>query len=81
MTVVVPDTALDCIVNVALVCPAGIVNVEATVPLGELEVSVTTAPPLGAGPFRVAVIVAEDPPTIEVGPVRLIRFAVATSSP
>jgi len=54
-------------VNVADVCPAGIVTVEGTGPLVELAVRFTIAPPVGAIPLRVTVPVALAPPLTDAG--------------
>jgi hypothetical protein len=53
--------------NVAEVAPAGMVTDAGTVAAAELEVSRTTAPPVGAGPLRVAVPCAPVPPMTELG--------------
>jgi hypothetical protein len=53
--------------NVAEVAPAGIVTDAGTVAEAELDVSRTTAPPVGAGPPRVAVPCALVPPVTELG--------------
>jgi len=44
------------------VAPAATVTDAGTVVLGSLLVSVTTAPPAGAGPFRLTVAVVDTPP-------------------
>ena len=55
-------------VNVALVAPAAMVTLAETVATpGLLLESVTTAPPAGAGPFRVTVPVEGVPPFTLVG--------------
>ena len=53
--------------NVAEVAPAAIVTDEGTVAAAELELSSTTAPPVGAGPPRVAVPTTLVPPVTEAG--------------
>lgn len=53
--------------KVAVVAPAGTVTELATVADEPLEASVTTIPPVGAGPVRVTVPVDEAPPTTVVG--------------
>jgi len=60
--------------KVALVAPAGPVTVAGTATLALLLVSVTTVPPVGAGPLRVTVPVVPIPPTM--GPVMLIDARV-----
>ena len=45
--------------------PAATVTEAGTVVLGSLLVSVTTAPPDGAGPFKLTVAVVETPPRTE----------------
>jgi len=62
--------------NVAEVAPAGIVTVAGGVALLLPDVSVTTSPPLGAGPLRVTVPVETFPPMTDVGDnVTLINVA------
>jgi hypothetical protein len=74
VTVVDVATALVFTEKVAVVAPTGTV----TLPLGGTVAAVlllnreTTAPPLGAGPFRVTVPVGE-----EVPPVTLVRLRVS----
>ena len=53
--------------KVAEVAPAGIVTDAGTVAAAELELSSTLAPPVGAGPPRVAVPCALTPPVTEDG--------------
>ncbi len=67
MAVVVDETALVVIVNVAEVEPAGTVTVPGTVALVELEFKVTLAPPGPAAPFSVTVPVEGLPPVTDVG--------------
>ena len=76
-------TALVVMVKVALVCPAGMVTVAGTDASGEFDDSVMTIPPAGAGPFKVALIVALVPPKIVVEPVvlRPLNFGAATMKP
>jgi hypothetical protein len=54
-------------VNVALLLPAATVTVAGTVAAGSLLPSVITAPPAGAGPFRVTVPVELPPPVTLAG--------------
>lgn len=76
-------TVLVVRVKVALVCPAGMRTVVGTDPSGELDDSVITTPPAGAGPFRVAMMVALFPPVRVVEPVvvRLMKFGMQTWKP
>ena len=68
-------TMLVLTVNVALVEPAGMVTLEATVAADVLLLdSDTGAPPAGAGPFRVTV------PTEELPPMTLDGFSVSETS-
>ena len=60
--VIVPATSLVATLNVALVAPAGTMTLAGTVS-GSPAVSVTSAPPAGAGAVRRAVPVTEFPPT------------------
>ena len=53
--------------KVALVAPLAIVTLLGRVVFDELSLSVTTAPPLGAGPFKVTVPCDVDPPLTLVG--------------
>ena len=54
-------------VNVAVVAFAATVTVPGTAPAAELLPNVTTAPPVGAGPFRVTVAVGfVEPPCTTV---------------
>lgn len=62
VTVATEVTGLAVIVNVAPVAPAGTVTPAGTVAAALLLDRVTTAPPAGAGPFRIAVPVEEFPP-------------------
>lgn len=61
----VPEDVL--IVNVAELAPAAIVTLTGGVTPELLEVMLTTAPPVGEGPFRVTVPVALDPLATEFG--------------
>jgi hypothetical protein len=54
-------------VKVTVVAPAGTVTDVGTPATVELELKVTTAPPIGAGPLRVIVPVELVPPTNELG--------------
>jgi hypothetical protein len=54
-------------VKLALVTPAGTVTVDGTLAALRLLERVTTAPPLGAGPFSVTVPVERLPPGTLVG--------------
>src|ERR1700676_5385865 len=68
VTVVDEVTALVLMVNVALVAPAATVTLEGTVAaVVSLLESVTSAPPVGAGPLSVTVPVEEFPPVTLVG--------------
>ena len=61
-------TGLVVTVNVAVVALAATVTLAGTCAAEVLLLdSVTTAPPGGAGPFRVTVLVDELPPSTEVG--------------
>ena len=61
-------TGLVVTVNVAVVAPAATVTLAETCAAAVLLLdSVTTAPPVGAGPFNVTVPVVEVPPTTDVG--------------
>ena len=68
MTVVDEATALVVALNVALVAPAGMVTLLGTEATAELLLErETVAPPVGAGPFKVAVPVAGVAPVTLVG--------------
>ena len=54
-------------VNVADVAPAATVTVAGTVALAELELMLTTRPPVGAGPFKLSVPVEDVPPVTVAG--------------
>ena len=70
-------TALVVTVNVAVVAFAATVTLAGTWAAAVLLlVSVTTAPPTGAGPFNVTLPVDEVPPSTEVG-LRVTELAVA----
>ena len=60
-------TAMVATVKVAELVPAATVTVDGTVALELFELRVMTAPPVGAGPFKVTVAVEEVPPFTEVG--------------
>ncbi len=76
-------TVLVVRVKVALVAPAGMSTVAGTEASVELDDSVTKIPPVGAGPFRVAVMIAAVPPVMVVEPVvvRLMKFGAETMNP
>ena len=79
VAVVFDATEIVLIVNEADVAPAGIVTFAGTVALELEELRVTTDPPGPAGPLRVAVPVADVPPTTDVGATtRLVSAGVAT---
>ncbi len=62
------ETPVVVMEKVALVAPAGTVTLAGAVATAVLLLeSVTTAPPLGAGPLRVTVPCEESPPTTLVG--------------
>ena len=62
------DTALVDTVKFTVVAPTGTVTLAATVAaVVLLDLSVTTVPPAGDGPFRVIVPVLEVPPFTDVG--------------
>ena|SRR5438477_85133 len=64
LIVVEETTALVAAVNVALVAPAGTMTVAGTVAMAALLLaSETVLPPAGAGAFKLAVPVEDDPPT------------------
>jgi hypothetical protein len=68
VTDVEAPTPLVVIVNVAVLAPAGIVTLAGTSAAAVLLLCrVTTAPPAGAGPFKVAVPVELFPPTTDAG--------------
>jgi hypothetical protein len=67
-------TAVVLIVKVALLLPPGTVTLAGRLPAAESSLSVTTAPPLGAGPLKVTV------PWEEVPPVTLAGFRVRVLS-
>jgi hypothetical protein len=68
VTEVLLDTGLVLTVNVAVVAFASTVTFEGTVAAAVLPlVSDTTAPPVGAGPFKVTVPVEGLPPVTVVG--------------
>jgi hypothetical protein len=77
-------TALVVMVNGAVVAPTGTVTLAGTCATDTLLLdNVMTAPPAGAGPFRVTVPVDEVPPITEVGLIltelRLMAGAVTVS--
>ena len=65
VTVVATDDVV--MANVADVEPDGITTDVGTAALAELEVRLTVMPPVGAGPLRVTVPVADVPPVTVVG--------------
>jgi len=67
VAVFVLDTATVFTVNVIEVAPTGTVTLAGTVAQLMLDESVTTVPPVGAGPLMVTVPVDEVPPWTEVG--------------
>ena len=69
--------------KVALVAPAGMSTVAGTEASVELDDSAMRIPPVGAGPFRVAVMVAVVPPVMVVEPVvvRLLKLGAETMNP
>jgi hypothetical protein len=84
VTAVVEATVLVVAVKVAVVAPAATVTDAGTWAAAVLlEVKLTTAPPVGAGLFKVKVPVEDTPPSTEVGftltPVRAAAGAVTVS--
>ena len=70
-------TGLVVVVNVAVVAPAATITLTGTWAAAVLLLeSVTTAPPTGAGPFKVTVPVEDTPPRTDVG-LRLTEYRVA----
>lgn len=67
MAVVVEETALVVIENVAELAPAGTLMPLGTLADALLSESVTVIPLVGAGPVNVTVPVEDAPPTTEVG--------------
>lgn len=68
VVVVLAATAKVVTVKVPVELPLGIVTDAGTVPAAVLlEVKLTTAPPVGAGSFKVMVPVADVPPATDVG--------------
>lgn len=67
MAVVEFATAVVDTVIVPVVAPAATVTLAGSVAIAVLDVRLTTAPPAGAGPFRVTVPVDVDPPMTDVG--------------
>jgi len=67
VAVVEVDTAVVVTVKVADVAPANTVTEAGTVAKREFEDSVTIIPPVGAGPFSVAVPVDVAPPWTDPG--------------
>ena len=63
-------TALVVTLNVPLVAPAGTVTLAGTLAAALLLESETTAPPLGAGPFRITVHVGEEVPPVTLAGLR-----------
>jgi len=70
--VVTPEVVIE---NVTELAPDGIVTDAGTVALNVLEVKLTTAPPVPAGPVSVAVPVAELPPISDVGEIEMALSA------
>jgi hypothetical protein len=67
-TRVYADTEFVLTVKLALVAPAGTVTLDGTVATaGLLLMSVTTAPPAGAGPLKLTRPSAEEPPRTQLG--------------
>ena len=60
-------TALVFTVKVALVDPVGMVILAGTLAAALSLESVTTAPPLGAGPFSVSVLTVAEVPPVTLG--------------
>jgi hypothetical protein len=60
-------TAVVVTENVAVVCPAATVTLDGTRAAALLLERLTTAPPVGAAPFRVTVPVADVPPVTDDG--------------
>jgi hypothetical protein len=72
------DTAVVAILKLAVFAPAAIVTEAGKLTFALLDARETTVPPGPAGPFRVAVPVAEFPPVMEFGETdRLERLAGA----
>jgi hypothetical protein len=67
VAVVVLLTGTVVTVVVVLVCPALMLTLLVILAALELLLNVTLAPPVGAGPERVTVAVAEVPPVTELG--------------
>jgi hypothetical protein len=74
VTVVAAVTVWLFNVKVAELAPAGMVRELGPLATPEFDVPNVTARAVGAGPLRVTVPVPEDPPVIELGIVRPVRF-------
>ncbi len=77
---VVLETGLVVMANVAEADPAGTKTVAGAVTLLELDESATVNPPVGAFPVKVTVPVEDDPPITEVGETVTLAKDVVTVS-